>query len=119
MKLEDLNELKYRISRLREITSRVNYNVSTTSNIELLSMEKIVDNEQKRLESTELSIQCPQYLLITKSYNEKETEKQVEQELVKLLNNKLLELTANNYIIIDYGINYINNKLEAYIKYKS
>lgn len=120
MKLEDLREIQLRLNKLRDITSKVNYNVSITSNQEILKIESIISEEEKRIDKSKLDLQGPQYLLIRKNIVDNTLETEVEKEVIKMLNEKLLELVANKNEIIDYGLGYrSNNCLEAYIKYTS
>lgn len=106
LSLEALNNIK-------SISDKLNYNISSSINKEVIKITPILEKELYRLKEDKIVVNCPAILFIGSTdidFNK--------ESLSEFINKKLQELVLNEYKIIDYGI-CDKNGIIAYIKYTS
>ena len=111
MKKSDIEQIIDHLKEIKKVSDIQNYTVSTSINQHLMKITPLLDNELDRLSRDKVTVNCPAIIII------KADEKTNNKSLTDFINEKLQELVMNDYKIIDYGIEYANNEILAYIKY--
>ena len=116
MKKFDIEQIIDHLKEIKKISDIQNYTVSTGKNQHLMKITPLLENELDRLSRDKVTVNCPAIIIIKA---DKANEKTNNKSLTDFINEKLQELVMNDYKIIDYGIEYANNEILAYIKYTS
>lgn len=112
------NELENAISSLKiikEISNKLDFNNSTAINQQYIKILPILEKELDKMEKNTIDINCPKLILI------KFQDIGVGETIADTINNKLAELSNNDFKIIDFNL--YNNTVSAdddiiaYIKY--
>lgn len=113
MKKADLENAIDNLEALRGIAARQDYNTSVEMNKKLIEVIPLLENELAKMNRFDYEITSPVLVDITQ-----EDCDETNQSMQDYINNYLENLTDNDIVIIDYGINYIDKDTKVgYIKY--
>lgn len=98
MKARDIEEIQKFLSEIKDFSNKQDYNTFTFINQRIVKILPILDTELKRLELTNVEMNCPKIKIFT-NRNAKESKQTVEE----YMNERLKELVLDDYKIIDYG----------------
>ena len=113
MKKSDIEQIIDHLKEIKKVSDIQNYTVSTSIHQHLMKITPLLEIGLDRFSRDKVTVNCPAIIII------KADEKTNNKSLTDFINEKLQELVMNDYKIIDYGIEYANNEILAYIKYTS
>lgn len=98
MKLNDILHIKTLLNDIKQISDAQAYSVSSAINQKLVQITPILDVEQQRMETDNVSINCPKILIFTNR-----DAISSDMTVQDYMNLKLQEIVINSNKVIDYG----------------
>lgn len=107
MKKQEIEEVINTLEDLKNYTDKQNYNLSSYVNQKLVKVFPVLRKELERLNTDEISLNCPQLYEEFMDILSKDIDEESMKNVVNHINSILESLVKQDYKIIDYGTRWV------------